>query len=281
MLKNIKSFYFTSIIFTYIKEVTKLKLIKYNKSLQKDLDISIINYKFFSGRYVIYESNLRKEYDAETDILLFEGEYLNGKRNGKGKEYYDSGRLQFEGEYINGKRNGKGEEFWGNGSIKFEGEYLNGERNGKGIEHWDNGYLRFEGEYLNGKEWIGTGYEDPSGNVLYKLNIAIDGNGKEYDRTGNLLFEGEYFNGKKNGKGKEYYDNGEDILKFEGEYLNDLKWNGRGYDLSNNLIYEIKEGKGLVKEYYYTSLIFEGQYINGQRNGKGREYWDDVHSIFI
>ena len=30
----------------------------------------------------------------------------NGERNGKGKEYYN-GKLIFEGEYLNGKRNGK------------------------------------------------------------------------------------------------------------------------------------------------------------------------------
>ena len=39
--------------------------------------------------------------------LRYEGEYLNGKRNGKGKEY-NHNELIFEGEYINGKRNGKG-----------------------------------------------------------------------------------------------------------------------------------------------------------------------------
>ena len=38
--------------------------------------------------------------------LKFEGEYLNGKRNGKAKEY--DGDLIFEGEYKNGKKwNGK------------------------------------------------------------------------------------------------------------------------------------------------------------------------------
>ena len=37
---------------------------------------------------------------------MFEGEYLNGKRYGKGKEYdFYNGGLIFEGEYINGKRN--------------------------------------------------------------------------------------------------------------------------------------------------------------------------------
>ena len=65
--------------------------------------------------------------------LLFEGEYLNGERNGKGKEYnlFD-GKLEFEGEYLNGKRNGKGKEYYFDCRLRFEGEYLNGERNEKG-----------------------------------------------------------------------------------------------------------------------------------------------------
>ena len=48
-----------------------------------------------------------KEY--RKDILYFEGEYLNGKINGKGKEYYSKNQLKFEGEYLNGK-NGMGKD---------------------------------------------------------------------------------------------------------------------------------------------------------------------------
>jgi len=53
--------------------------------------------------------------------LLFEGEYLNGMRNGQGKEYDEDGYLKFEGEYKNGKQNGKGKEYR-YGELKFEGE---------------------------------------------------------------------------------------------------------------------------------------------------------------
>ena len=35
------------------------------------------------------------------------------------KEYNDSYTLEFEGEYLNGKRNGKGKEYYDNGTIKF------------------------------------------------------------------------------------------------------------------------------------------------------------------
>ena len=103
MLKNVKSFYFLKIIFSFIDEKQKLELIKYNKSLQEHLNINLINYKFFSGKYIEYESNGKgKEYDYNGD-LLFEGKFLNGKRNGKGKEYY-KGELKYEGEYLSGKK---------------------------------------------------------------------------------------------------------------------------------------------------------------------------------
>ena len=44
-----------------------------------------------------------KEYD-DSGQLIFEGEYLNGWRNGKGKEYDDNGQLILEGDYLDGKR---------------------------------------------------------------------------------------------------------------------------------------------------------------------------------
>ena len=50
------------------------------------------------------------------EYLKFDGEYLNGQRNGKGKEYYE-GNLKFEGEYLIGKRNGKGKEYDIDGKI--------------------------------------------------------------------------------------------------------------------------------------------------------------------
>ena len=93
MLKNIKSLYFIKFIFVYVDEKQKLKIVKSNKRLQKNIGISIINYKFFTGKYIIYESNrIGKEYYGYDNILIFEGEYLNGKRNGKGKEYHYDGK---------------------------------------------------------------------------------------------------------------------------------------------------------------------------------------------
>ena len=87
-------------------------------------------------------------------------------------------------------------------------------------------------------------------------------------------------NRKNNGKGKEYYKR---ILLFEGEYLNGQRWNGKEYEYNDGwncygkLKFEIEclngERNGKGKEYDDNGrLIFEGEYLNGKRNGKGKKY---------
>ena len=283
-------------------------------------------------------------------------------RHGKGKEFNSTGFLLFEGEYLKGKKwNGIGYEnnkiiyelHNGKGNIKeydidsrliYEGELLNGERNGKG-KLYDEDYeiLKFEGEFLNGKKWTGKRY-DKNNNILYELKEGKEYI-KEYDNDGKFILEGQYLNGRlhgkvkgpnfegeyknceKNGIFKEYYD--ENLLEFEGEYLNgkrngkgkffgiddelnselifegeylygfqrkgkayvnrileyegeflfNRKWNGKGYDKNGNAKYILKNGNGNVREYSDGNLMFEGEYINGKRNGKGKEY-DENNFVF-
>ena len=67
--------------------------------------------------------------------MIFEGEYLNDQRSGKGKEYNKYGVLIFEGEYLDDKRNGKGKEYGAVGELIFEGEYQNGHKiRGDGLD---------------------------------------------------------------------------------------------------------------------------------------------------
>ena len=55
----------------------------------------------------------------------------NKNKNGKGREYYSNGKLKYEGDYINGKKEGNGKfiDMFGNCYI---GQFLNDEMNGKG-----------------------------------------------------------------------------------------------------------------------------------------------------
>ena len=152
---------------------------------------------------------------------------------------------KLSGKYVIRERNGKGKEYTLDTKLFiFSGYYSNGIKNGKGEEYYDDGKLKFEGEYSKG--------------------III--NGKGYNKNKNIIMTIE-----KNGKGKEIYNN--EKIKFEGEYFNGKRWNGKLYDYKGKEEFEIKHGKGKIKEYnYFGELIFEGEYSNGERNGKGLEY---------
>ena len=89
----------------------------------------------------------------------------------------------------------------------------------------------------------------------------------------NIIMKMENYNSKvkRNGKGKEYYENGK--TKFEGLYNNGRIWSGIKYDLMNNKVYELKNGSGVIKDYDLNDiLIVEGDYLNGEINGKVKEY---------
>ena len=255
-MKEIKSKYIISYIFSYISDSTKLKFALYNKQLQNAIGINIINYSIFSGRYrIINEKGDGDEYDIFNDEIIFQGKYLNGKRNGKGKEYKVSGELVFEGEYLNGKRNGLG------------------------IEYHKNGKMKFNGEYKDGKKWNGKVY-NYSEDLICEFK---EGKGMidEYNDRGSLKSRCSYVNGEKNGIGTEYYYDNGFSYEISIEYLNGKKWNGkRELDIAetkriryNNycgqFVYELKEGKGYISKYDYKGkLIYIENYLNGERNGK-------------
>ena len=166
-------------------------------------------------------------------------------------------KLEFVGEYLNGLKSGKGKEYDDNlGEVLFEGEYKNGFRK-KGREYI-HGKLEYVGEYLYNRKFNGKGYNE-NGNIIYEL-INGNGNVKEY-RYDKLIFEGEYLNGERNRFGKEYkYDK----LIFEGEYLNGKRWNGKGIEYARN-----------------CSIKFDGEYLNGKKwNGKLYKY-DDFHNLIF
>ena len=78
---------------------------------------------------------------------------------------------------------------------------------------------------------------------------------------------------ERNGIGKEYSIKGK--IKSEKEYLNRKLWNMKQYDKNNNLINEIKEGKGLIKAYYTDGTIkSEIEFSDGEMNGKIKRYYN-------
>ena len=111
-------------------------------------------------------------------VVRYEGEYFNGERHGKGKEFSKEGRLIYVGEYFKGERHGKGKEFSKEGRLIYEGEYAYGKWDGKGKQYADEEgsnepQLLYEGEFKNGK-WNGKGKKYEIG--LYGGRLEHEGN---------------------------------------------------------------------------------------------------------
>ena len=228
---------------------------KYDKNNWKKFNLNYINFK-------------GKEYD-DNGKLVFEGEYLNGQKNGKGKEYWNNAKLKFEGEYLNDKRNGYVKEYDYTGQFKFESIYINGKRNGEGFLYSNNNVI-FSGKFINNNIWEGKRFDEYN-NILYELKDGI-GLIKEYDESGNLEFEGQYSHGQKIGKGKEYNNYGD--IKFEGEFLYGKKHGKeKEYYSDGKLKFEgiyLYDAKIKGKFYVNEKLEYEGDYLyNKKWNGNG------------
>ena len=58
--KNVSE-YFLKKLFSFIEDAVKLKLIQYNKTLQKAININLMNYIRFSGKYIVYQKNKKEK----------------------------------------------------------------------------------------------------------------------------------------------------------------------------------------------------------------------------
>ena len=114
----------------------------------------------------------------------YEGEFINGKKEGKGKKIYHNGNENngfgnvYEGYWKNGKENGKGVFNFNNGNV-YEGEFKDGILSGKGVFITKNGEI-FRGMFNNG--------------LIYGKGNWTNNKGEKYT--------GFFMNGKKNGFGK-------------------------------------------------------------------------------
>ena len=108
---------------------------------------------------------------------VYEGDYVNGYRHGKGKMILNNG-IVYEGDFVEDKCQGKGKLVLANGA-SYEGDFVNDYFNGKGKLVYENGDV-YEGDYFEDK-WHGKGKFTWSNGDVYEgdfLNDNFHGNGK-------------------------------------------------------------------------------------------------------
>ena len=206
--------------------------------------------KYFKNRTTIAAADRNnKEKDAsnksapqgefkriEIDGDLFEGYFLNGKKNGRGKYTWTNGDV-YDGNWVDGKRTGKGRITWSNGDT-YEGEWKDGKLCGRGklIQYGKSPsgetYMKYsyDGEWLDSKE--------------HGHGICVEGDfgWEKMDK----VFEGEWVDGKRQGRFVWYFTNSKG-----GRYINfyeDGKWieGGIPYDESIKTVEDARRARVLA-----------------------------------
>ena len=84
-----------------------------------------------------YCSNADTENSSKNSMNKYEGQLINGKKEGKGKFIYKNGCI-YEGYFKNDKKEGKGIFYYTNGDREM-GDYLDGKKVGKHVILYKNG----------------------------------------------------------------------------------------------------------------------------------------------
>ena len=172
----------------------------------------LTSFSIFAEREVDFE---KLEYNEETELVYVEGEkeaftgiakyyskdessifefpYKNGKKEGRGKEYYLNGKFKSDAFFIDGLLQGKSIGYYENGNLEYEENYKDGKLDGLVKNYYENGQLKAELNYKNGK---------------------LDGLARAYHENGQLHIEENYKDGKLEGESTNYDEKGNIILRL-------------------------------------------------------------------
>lgn len=201
--------------------------------------------------------NVVKGYVFSNGVLLCEGiTDMEGRRQGKWKEFYETGELKSEGTYQNSNRTGQWKFFFPNKTIEVVGSYDNkGRMDGEWKWYYANGELMRTEEYANG---------------------ILDGDYREYDEFGNTLTEGRFEDGTE--EGHWIYRRGPSIE--EGDFYDGMHtglwkiWYEEG-KIAAEINYDQDLMNGKYTIYYENNVIKRtGKYVNGERDGIWYDYYD-------
>jgi len=135
---------------------------------------------------IIYLPNETKPFTGnnlckyENGQIKSEGNYKDGKPDGKVIDWYENGQIEAEGNYKDGKPDGKVTGWFENGQIQTVLNLKDGKLDGKVIDWYENGQIEAEENYKDGKldgkatYWHENG--KIKGKVTFKDGKCISGN---------------------------------------------------------------------------------------------------------
>lgn len=267
-----------------------VEIIRETESYPKDGTFSVNSdliknaYKEITGKeFPDSESSEQKEKQAISDAAKSQNEQPQSDINFKRVEY-DGGDV-YEGEILNGKRHGHGTYTWADGDT-YEGDWRDGKRCGRGklIQYGKSPsgetYMKYsyDGEWLDSKEH-GHGICVEGDFSWFKNDKVLEGEWVKGKRQGRFVW---YLTNSKGGRYMDFYEDGDlietcipyderiktvdDAKKFrEAEKRARISAVKTDFRLAKQLDMNIAASVG-----YY-----DGDYMNGERNGYGECAYDN------
>lgn len=104
--------------------------------------------------------------------IAYLGHVSKGAANGDGILYfpdgYDTGKIMYSGQFVNNKYEGKGTLYYEEGVVRYSGDFKNNKREGEGTSYRLNGSVEYTGEFRDDcMDGQGTIY-DSSNNKVYE-----------------------------------------------------------------------------------------------------------------
>uniref|UniRef100_A0A8D2KW10 Radial spoke head 10 homolog B n=1 Tax=Varanus komodoensis TaxID=61221 RepID=A0A8D2KW10_VARKO len=168
-------------------------------------------------------------YKCGTHPVSYIGQWVEGKRHGKGTIYYNKeGSSWYEGDFVNNVKSGWGIRCYKSGNI-YEGQWERDMRHGEGRMRWLTMNQEYTGKWVSGvQHGYGThtwylrripGSQYPLRNEYVGDFVYGDrhGSGKFFFASG-AMYDGEWVYNKKHGMGKLVFKNGR---VYEGEFIYD------------------------------------------------------------
>ena len=224
----------------------------------------------YEGNYTTGEINgTGKEKLATGEV--YEGAFVNGERHGLGRMTYIDGST-YEGDYVRGKREGAGTQTFKDGSV-YVGEWKGDRRNGEGVYTTGDKVWTYDGAWLNDRRSGQGKLSSNDGSYTYIGAFADDRRTGQATATfgDGRVFRGMFANDQQAGPGELTFKDGR---KITGQFL-DHRPNGAAVEVGSvatidgTWVEGALQGRAVVQ--YATGERFEGQYVNGKRNGVGTD----------
>nr|XP_034987518.1 LOW QUALITY PROTEIN: radial spoke head 10 homolog B-like [Zootoca vivipara] len=208
--------------------------VKYEGNFVKNLQMHHGSYTWPDGS--VYEGEVKSGirhgfgmYKCGTYPVSYIGQWVEGKRHGKGTIYYNKeGSSWYEGDFVFNVKCGWGIRCYKSGNI-YEGQWERDMRSWRRAMRWLHDKRNYTGQWVNGiQHGYGThtwylkripGSQYPLRNEYVGDFVSGDrhGHGKFFFASG-AMYDGQWVYNKKQGMGKLVFKNGR---VYEGEFIDD------------------------------------------------------------